>query len=161
MEGVCSSARWVALEEGKGASGLEVVGTGAVAENSRGHSRTVHVSRGVAGIVGNPGVKVGFGGGEVVGENMAASVELGEAEVATGIAELAEVQGRGEHKVGAGRRLVVGIGNTAVRGDGEEAGVLVVDAGVGTSVGDAGVAAAASRIGYHHNRSSHTKRTVQ
>ena len=106
-------------------------------------------------------MKADFGGGEAAGENTAASVEPGEAAVAAGIAERAVVQGRGERKVGAGRRLVVGIENIVVRGDGKEA-VVLVDAGVGKAVGYVvGAAAVASRIGYRHNHSSHIKRTVQ
>ena len=137
------------------------MGTEKVAGNSWSRSQTVHVSEVVVGIVGNPGVKVGFDGNEIVEGNTAVSVELGEAAVVAGTAERAGVQGRGERKVGAGRWLVVGIANTVAQGGEEEVAVLVVDVGVGRAVAGVGVAAAASRTGYHHNRSSHIGRTVQ
>lgn len=89
------------------------------------------------------------------------SVEIGGAVVVAGTAERAEVQGHGERKVGVGRRPVVGIASTAVREGVGEAGKLVVDVGVGRTAGGVGVAAAASRIGSHHNRSSRKERTVQ
>jgi hypothetical protein len=73
-------------------------------------------------LLGTLAWEVGFGGDEVVGENKAVSVELEEAVVAAGIAERVEVQGREERKVGAGRRLVVGIGNTVARGGGGRLG---------------------------------------
>jgi len=99
-----------------------------------------------------------------VGGNTAVLVGLGETVAGAGIAERAGVQGHGERKVVAGRQLV-GIVNTVARVGAEVAGEPVVDAGVGRVVGDVGAAAvavaAASRIGYHHNRSSRTERTAQ
>ena len=164
VERVCSSAGWVAFGEEEGASGSEGVGIEGVAGSSWSHFQTAHVSQGAVGIVGNPGVEVGSGGDEIVEKNTAVSVELEEAAAAADIAERVGVQGHEERKVGAGRWLVAGIANTAARRNGEEAVVLVVDVEVGKTVGDAGVAAAAaaaSRIGYHHNRSSHKERTVR
>ena len=106
-------------------------------------------------------MEVGSDGDEIVEENKAVSVELEEVVVVAGIAERAGVQGHEERKVGAGKWLAVGIGNTVVQGDGKEAEVLVVGVGADRTVGDVGVAAAASRVGYRHNRSSHTERTVR
>ena len=74
------------------------------------------------------------------------------------IAEQVEVQVRVERKVGVGRWLVVGIGNTVVLGD-EEAEELVVGVGVDKTVVDVGVAA--SRIDYHHNHSSRIRQTAR
>lgn len=162
MEGVCNSAGWVAHGEGEGAYGSsEAVGTEEVAESSWNHSQTVHVSRAVVGIVGNPGVEAGFGGGEVVGENTAVSGGLGGVAVVAGIVERAAVQGHEECKVGADRWLVVDIVDTVVWEGGEGDGLLVVDVEIGKAVAGVGVAAAASGIGYHHNRSSRTKQTAQ
>ena len=106
-------------------------------------------------------MKVGSGGGEVVGENTAVSGELGGVAVAAGIVGWAGVQEHEARRAGADRRLVVGIGDTVGWEGGEGDGVLVVDVEVGKAVADVGVAAAASRIGYHHNRSSRTKQTAQ
>jgi hypothetical protein len=56
---------------------------------------------------------------------------------------------------------VVGIGKTVVSGDEEEVEGLAVGAGVGKAVVGVGVAVAASRIGFHHNRSSRIETTAQ
>lgn len=71
-----------------------------------------------------------------------------------------EVQAHEERRVGADRRLAVGIGNSVVL---EDSGQLVVgvSVGVGKTVAGVGVAVGASRIDYHHNRSSRTMRTAQ
>lgn len=53
---------------------------------------------------------------------------------------------------------MIGIGGT-VAWEAGEAGVLVEGAGIGKAAGV--VAAVASKIGYRHNRSSHTGRTVR
>jgi len=162
VEGGCSLVGWAEPEEEKGASGLEAVGTGGVAGNSWSHSQTVRVSPAVVGIAGNPGVEVGSDEDEIVGESKAVSAELEEAVVVAGIAERVGVQGREERKAGADSWMAAGIGSTVAWGDGGEAVVLVVGVGAGRTVGDAGVAAAAaSRVGYHHNRSSHTERTAR
>ena len=139
----------------------EAVGTKEVAGSSWNHSQTVGVSQVAVGIVGNPGVSVGFGGDEVAGGNTAVSVGLGVAVAAVGIVERAGVQEHGERKVEAGRWSVVGIASSVVQGDAEEAGELVVDVVIGRTAGGVGVAAVASRIGYHHNRSSRKERTAQ
>lgn len=156
--GVCNSVgRVVVPEEGVGALGSEGAGIEKVAENSWSHFQSARVSQAVVEIVEGLD-EVGFGGGEDVEGNTAASVELEGAAVAAGIAEQAEVQVHEERKVGADRRLVVGSGNTVALGD---AGELVVEVGVGKIAVDVGVAVAANRIDYHHNRSSRTKQTAQ
>ena len=89
------------------------------------------------------------------------SVGLGEAVAAVGIVDWVGVQEHGERMVVADTRLVVDTVSSAARGDVEEAGEPVVDAMVGRTAGGVGVAAAASRIGYHHSHSSRKERTVQ
>ena len=54
---------------------------------------------------------------------------------------------------------MTGIGCTVAWGGGK-AGALVEDVEIGKAAGVVGVAAA-SKIGYRHNRSSHTERTVR
>lgn len=159
-EAVCSSVRCVALGESEGAPG-SAGGMGRIVGSSWSHSQTAGVSQTVVGIVGNLGVTVGFGGGGVVEGNTAVSIELAEAVAVVGTAEWVGVQGHEERKVGAGRRFVVGIANTVARGDGEEDGELMADVEVGKAVAGVGAAVAASKIGYHHNRSSHTEQIAQ
>lgn len=161
VERVCSSVEWAALGGGGAASGSTGAGETKVAESPWGHSRTAGVSRVVVEIVESPGVKVGFGGGGVVGGSTAGSVGLVEAEAAAGIAERAEVQGHVERKVVVGSWPVVGTASTVAQDCVEEAGERVVDAGIGRTVVDVGVAAGASRIGYRHSRSSRTEQTAQ
>lgn len=105
-------------------------------------------------------MEVGFGEGEGVGVNTAVSVEPGGVVVVAGIAESVEAQGHEERKVGVDRLLAVGIGSTVAPGDGKEAEELG-GVGVGKVAAGADVAAVASRIDYHHNRSSRTEQTAR
>lgn len=100
-----------------------------------------------------------------MGGSTAALVGPGAAVAVADTAERVEVQGHGERKVVAGRERVVDIASTVAREGVGEAGELVVGVEVGRIVGDVGAAvvavAAASRIGYHHSRSSRTEQTAQ
>lgn len=157
VEGGCNSAEWVAPGEGAwGSEGAETE----VAGNSENHRQTVRVLQVVVEIVGNLGAEVGSGEGEIAGESTAVSVGLEGVVVAAGTAERAAVRGHGERKAGADRESVVGIANTVVPEDEQVAEELVVGVGIDKIAAGVGVAAAASRIGYHHSHSSRTEQTA-